>query len=246
MAQRCGHLIGVHSLKRLAVDRIVDCFDYGGSKEISFCEPCTKGKHHKSHFPVGGSTRAKESLDLVHTDVCGKLNTKSLGGAEYFLTFIDDRTRYVWVYFLKTKDEVFKRFQEWKAMVEKLSGRKLKVLWLDNGGEYTSERFTDYLRSCRRSYSQAHNSQTPEQNGVAKWLNRTLIEMTRSMLTGSNLSQKFSAETLSTTAYLCNRSPTKAVVGMTPFEAFHGNKPNVKNLRAFGCVSFAHNNYCQE
>ncbi len=56
---------------------MVDGFDYGGSKEISFCEPCTKGKHHKSPFR---GTRAKEPLDLVHTDVCGKLNTKSLGG----------------------------------------------------------------------------------------------------------------------------------------------------------------------
>ena len=68
----------------------------------------------------------------------------------------------------------------------------------------------------------------------AERLNRTLIEMTRSM------KQKFWAETLSTAAYLRNRSPTKAVKGMTPFEAFHGKKPNVKNLRAFGCVSFAH------
>ena len=71
---------------------MVDGFDYGGSKEISFCEPCTKGKHHKSPFR---GTRAKEPLDLVHTDVCGKLNTKSLGGAEYFLTFIDDRTGFI-------------------------------------------------------------------------------------------------------------------------------------------------------
>ncbi len=134
---------------------MVDGFDYGGSKEISFCEPCTKGKHHKSPFPVGGGTRAKESLDLVHT---GKLNTKSLGGAEYFLTIIDDRTRYVWVYFLKTKDEVFKRYQDWKAMVEKSSGRS------DNGGEYT-ERFTEYLRSEGVTHERTV-PRTPKQNGV--------------------------------------------------------------------------------
>ncbi len=144
---------------------------------------------------VGGGTRAKEPLDLVHTDVCGKLNTKSLGGAEYFLTFIDDRIRYVWVYFLKTKDEVFKRFQDWKAMVEKSSGRELKVLRSDNGGEYTSERFTEYLRSEGVTHERTV-PRTPEQNGVAERLNRTLIEMTRSMLTGSNLPQKFWAETL--------------------------------------------------
>ena len=117
-------------------------------------------------------------------------------------------------------------------MVEKSSGRELKVLRSDNGGEYTSERFTEYLRSEGVTHERTV-PRTPEQNGVAKRLNRTLIEMTRSMLTGSNLPQKFWAETLSTAAYLRNRSPTKAVERMTPFEAFHGKKPNVKNLRAF-------------
>ncbi len=92
--------------------------------------------------------------------------------------FINDRTRYVWVYFLKTKDEVFKRFQDWKA---KSSGRELKVLRSDNGGEYTSERFTEYLRSEGVTHERTV-PRTPEQNGVAERLNRTLIEMTRSML----------------------------------------------------------------
>lgn len=77
----------------------------------------------------------------MHSDVCGKINTKSLSGAEYFLTFIDDKTHYMWVYVLKRKSEVFEKFLEWKAQVETFSGRKLKVLRTDNGGEYTSTEF---------------------------------------------------------------------------------------------------------
>ena len=84
-------------------------------KEIDFCETCVKGKHHRSQFKSNGATRAKEPLGLVHSDVCGKIGTESLGGANYFLTFIDDMTHYVWVYALKTKDEVFKYFLEWKT-----------------------------------------------------------------------------------------------------------------------------------
>jgi len=78
---------------------------------------------------------------------CGKMNARSLGGAEYFLTFIDDKIHYVWVYVLKRKDQVLERFLEWKALVEKSSGQKLKVLRSDNGGEYTSTEFEDYLKS---------------------------------------------------------------------------------------------------
>ena len=66
--------------------------------------------------------RSTELLGIVHSDVCGKIKTKSLGGAEYFVTFIDDQSRYVWTYVLKHKSEVFKRFTEWKAMVERSSG----------------------------------------------------------------------------------------------------------------------------
>ena len=82
-----------------------------------------------------------EPLGLVHSDVCGKISIELLSGAEYFLTFIDGTTCYVGVYVLKRKDQVFERFLEWKALVEKSIGRKLKALRTDNGGEYTSTEF---------------------------------------------------------------------------------------------------------
>ena len=236
--RRYGHL-NARSLRQLSVDGLVDGFDSDISREIGFCESCTEGKHHRSPFPGGSGTRAEEPLNLVHTDVCGKLNTKSLGGAEYVLTFTDDATRYVWVYFLKRKSEVFSRFLEWKTMVERMSGRQLKALRSDNGGEYTSGQFVEYLKSEGIRH-ELTVPKTPQQNGVAERLNRTLIEMTRAMLSGSNLPQNLWAETLSTAVYLRNHSPTKAVKGMTPFEALHGKRPDVGQLRVFGCASYAH------
>ncbi len=181
--KRYGHL-GVQSLKKLAVDHLVNGFSYNYVKQISFCDTCTEGKHQRNPLPTGEASRAKEPLSLVHTDVCGKL-PRSLGGAEYFVTFIDDCTRFVWVYFLKNKSDVFDKFLNWKAMVEKLIGLKLKVLCSDNGGEYTSTQFSDYLKA----EGVVHEYTVPktlEQNGVAERRNRTLIEMTRSMLAGSN------------------------------------------------------------
>ena len=90
---RClGHL-GKQSLQKLAKDDLDVGFDYDASKEIHFCEPCAQGKHHRSYFPKDGVKRADEPLELIHSDVCGKINAKSLSGAEYFVTFIDDKTR---------------------------------------------------------------------------------------------------------------------------------------------------------
>ena len=140
---------------------------------------------------------------------------------------------------LKSKSEVFSKFREWKAMVERSTGRKLKVLQSDNGGEYTSGEFAQFLKSEGIRH-ELTVPKSPQQNGVAERLNRTLVEMTRSMLAGSGLPQKLWAETLSTAVYLRNRSPTKAVKKMTPFEAFQGKKPDVGHLRVFGCVCYAH------
>ena len=235
--RRYGHL-GEQSLTKLAKGGLINSFDYDPSMEIGFCETCIGGKHQRSPFSTS-STRCKEPLGLVHSDVCGKMSAVSLGGAEYFLTFIDDNTRYVWVYPLKHKDEVFDRFLKWKALVEKSSGRKLKVLRTDNGGEYTSTKFEEYLKAEGVSHERTV-PKTPEQNGVAERQNRTLVETTRSMLLDSKLPHKFWAEALSTAAYLRNRCPTKAIDGMTPYEAWTSVKPTVKHLRVFGCDAFAH------
>lgn len=98
----------------------------------------------------------------MHSDVCGKLQNKSL---EYFLTFIDDKTHYMWVYVLKRKHKVFQRFQEWKKMVKRESGRNLKVLRTDNGGEHTSNDFKEYLRNHGIKH-ETKIPKTPEQNAL--------------------------------------------------------------------------------
>ena len=85
-----GHL-GVKSLQKLARGNLVEEFDYNASNDISLCEPCLKGKHRRSQFPTCSEKKSKP-LELVYSDICGKLSSKSLGGAEYFITFIDDKT----------------------------------------------------------------------------------------------------------------------------------------------------------
>ena len=107
------------------------------------CDYCLLGKQHRVSFHIL-STRKSNVLDLVYSDVCDPIDVESLGGNKYFVTFIDDASRKVWVYFLKTKDQVFKHFKKFHAMVEREKGKPLKCLHTDNRGEYTSNEFKSY------------------------------------------------------------------------------------------------------
>ncbi|KAK3725314.1 hypothetical protein QZH41_002591 [Actinostola sp. cb2023] len=236
--QRYGHL-GTQNLKKLANESLVTGFDFDPKKGLDFCEACVQGKLHRCSFPTSGAKRATEPLGLAHSDLCGKITPKSAGGAEYFMTLTDDKTRYVWVYALKKKDEAFKKFQDWKALVEKSSGYTLKILRSDNGGEYVSTDFDIFLKS-EGVVHQTTVPKTPQQNGVAERLNRTLVESVRSMLVQAKLPQKFWVEALNTAVYLHNRSPTRSLEGLTPYEAWTGSKPDVSNLKCFGCTAYAH------
>ena len=207
--RRYGHL-GTKNLDQLAKNQLVEGFDYDATKKEIFCEPCVSGKQHRKPFPKTGGERADVLLGEVHSDVCGKIEEKSLSGAEYFVTFIDDKTRNTWVYVMKHKSETFQKFKEWKAMVEKSTGLKIKRLRTDNGGEYTSNEFEEYLKAEGIQHKTTI-PKTPEQNGVAERMNRTLVETVRAMLADSKLPKRFWAEALSTAVYLRNKSPTRAV-----------------------------------
>jgi transposase InsO family protein len=120
-------------------------------------------------------SRESSPLDLVHSDICGPMAHQFLGGASYFVTFIDDATRKVWAYLTRMKDCVFTIFKEWLAMLENQTDRKLKSLRSDNGGEYKSDAFVQFCRErgIRREFTAPYS---PEQNGVAEWMNRTIQE----------------------------------------------------------------------
>ena len=191
----------------------------------SNCVNCkqTRNLFSKSH------SKTTDVLQLVHTDVCGKFQTSSKGGATYFVTFIDDFSRFTWVYPLKSKDEVFKVFCDWKIMVENLTGKLLKRIRSDNGGEYKSNKFSAFTKH----HGIIHEftvRKTPEQNGMAERLNRTLVERIRCMLSDSSLPKSFWAEALNTATYLKNRSPC-CNVEKTPYETLYGKKPNVSKFR---------------
>lgn len=236
-AHRClGHL-GQDNIKRLIAKGMVTGIDEVGGR-IEFCESCTAGKQHVFPFP-SSNKRARRKLDLVHSDVCGPLPNSINGGYRYFITFIDDNTHHCWVYFLHHKSEAYRCFREWKAMVELETGLKLKVFRTDNGGEYTSDQFEDYLRNLGIIH-ETTVPHTPQQNGVAERFNRTIVERARCMMHDAKFTAGFWVFAVIIAVYLINRSPTSRLPNSTPHEAWSGVKPSLKELKPFGCPAYAH------
>ena len=141
---------------------------------LPVCKPCLEGKMIMSHFKAKGY-RAKEVLDLV------PMSTSARGGYEYFITFIDDYSRYGYIYLMRYKSEAFDKFKEFKIIVEIHQGRSVKSLRSDRGGEYLLGEFRQFLEDHRITSQLAAPGQ-PQQNGVVERKNRTLLEMVRSMM----------------------------------------------------------------
>nr|GEZ30886.1 ribonuclease H-like domain, reverse transcriptase, RNA-dependent DNA polymerase [Tanacetum cinerariifolium] len=141
---------------------------------------CLIGKHSRAPFPKKAKARSTSHLDLVYGDLCGAITPPTPSGKRYIFLLLDDYSRYMWVYFLNTKDQAFDTFKEFKKSIENELRTTLKILRTDQGGEFTSNEFTQY---CKKNgiAQQVTAPYSPQQNGVVERRNRTIISMTRSL-----------------------------------------------------------------
>jgi len=156
---------------------------------LKVCEACQLGKQVRHPFLAQTTHVSSKPLEMIHSYVW-TTKTKSIGRCKYYVNFIDDHTKKVWVSFMKHKGEVFQHFLNFKAMVEKEKGVNIKCLRSDGGGEYFSNEFSKYLKEHRiqRKYSCSYS---PKQNGVDERKNRHIAEITRAMLNEKNLPNYF-------------------------------------------------------
>lgn len=205
------------------------------------CVGCSCGKMTVNPFSrqSGSTVKTQGLLDIVHSDVMGPMKPLSKGGARYVVTFVDDYSRFVHIYLMKAKSEVFSRFQEYKQLVETQTGCKIRCLRSDNGGEYVNKRFEE-LFVAYGIVHQTSTPHTPQQNGLAERMNRTLVEMARSMVYHRGLDRGWWGEAVCTAAYIVNRVPNTARPQSTPLEVFTGVKPDLSHLRVFGAKGFVH------
>jgi len=133
-----------------------------------------------------GVIRAGGILELVHSDMFGPVTIPSLGKSVYYVSFIDEFSRNTWIYFLNNKYEVVEKFKEFKYLVENQTKNKIKVLRMDNGGEFYRNEFKEFYKKCGIEI-QKTTSYTPQRNGVTKRMNVIMMERVRSMLSGVGL-----------------------------------------------------------
>ncbi|CAI5457455.1 unnamed protein product [Closterium sp. Yama58-4] len=207
---RFGHL-HYDAIQAMATKEIVNGLEFVRSGgDDEKCVGCLEGKMGRKPFPPSTKPNATEPLKLVHTDLCGPITPASKGGVRYVLTLLDDATRMCWIRLLKNKDATSTTIKLWVADVETASGFKFS---------------TPY---------------TPQQNGAAERLNRTLMESARSLLSHAHAEKHWWGEAVTLATWIRNRCVTKALPNKTPLEAWSGTKPDVTDLRTFGCTCYYH------
>ncbi|RVW36529.1 Retrovirus-related Pol polyprotein from transposon TNT 1-94 [Vitis vinifera] len=221
------------------------CLSYRKPSDAERCIYVGDGKQTKTKKL--GVNRATDVLELIHTDICGPYPTASWNGQQYFITFIDDYSRYGYLFLIHEKSQSLDVFKTFKAEVELQLNKRIKSVRSDRGGEYygrydgSGEQhpgpFAKYLEECG-IVPQYTMPGSPNMNGVAERRNRTLKDMVRSMISHSTLPEKLWGEALKTAAYILNRVPTKAAA-KTPYELWTGRKPSLKHFHIWGCPAEA-------
>lgn len=204
--------------------------------EASICESCLLGKFHKLPFPKS-SSRCQKPFELVHSDVWGPSPHLSIDGFRFFVLFVDDCTRFTWIFPMKNKSEVFHYFQYLYAFIHNQFSTTLKILRSDGGGEYMSTKFREFLNQ-RGIIHQVSCPYTPEQNGVSERKNRHVRETVVTLLQQASLPSIFWYHACATAAYLINRMPTQNLNMHSPFELLHHKLPPLDMMRVFGCACY--------
>nr|GFA90737.1 zinc finger, CCHC-type [Tanacetum cinerariifolium] len=170
------------------------------------CDACLLGKHSRTPFPNQAKFISKNPLDLVYGDLCGPISPATHSGKKLIFLLVDDCTRFMWAYFLTSKDQALSTFKGFRQQIEMEMRMKLRMLRTDRGVE-------------RR--------------------NRTVLSTTRSMMKAMKLPLTFWAKAVKHAIYILNRVPKRALIDKTQYEALYNRKPNLENLRIFGCTAYA-------
>lgn len=231
--RRLAH-VDPSAIKYMSKNDIVTGIDLTNSGfTFNTCDGCIMGKGHRTPIPRRSKSSTTRLLELIHSDVNSPMEVASIGGSRYFVSFVDDYSKWTVVYSMKAKSQTFEIFKKFHTYAEKHTGakvksismgqnssdiaEKIKKLRTDNGGEYISTEFKQYLEKHGIQH-QLTIQYTPQQNGVSERMNRTLMNLVRSMLHAADLNKGFWAEALGTAAYIRNRVTSRSLPsGVTPY-----------------------------
>lgn len=238
--KRMAH-IAPSSIREMLVKGMIEGIKLDPTQEtMGQCESCEYAKATRK--PIGDSRDPKrhENLgDEVHSDLWGPSPTQTQGGKSYYCSFTDDHTRYTSLYLQSAKSDTFGSYTTYEAWLKTQHGANIKRLRSDRGGEYLSDEFSQHLRA-KGTERKLTTHDTPQHNGVAERLNRTLIERVRAVLHASGLPKFLWGEAIMHAVYVKNRTATRTLDGKTPYEMLYGKKPNLADLPVWGTRVWVH------
>ncbi|GKC52679.1 putative ribonuclease H-like domain-containing protein [Tanacetum coccineum] len=230
--RRIGH-INFKIMNKLVKENLVKGLSLKIFENDHSCVACQKGKQHKASYKTKLVNSISKPLHMLHMDLFGPTNVKSLMKKSYCLVVTDDFSRFSSVFFLAIKDDTSGILKTFITGIENQPDHKVKVIKCDNGTEFKNSIMNPFceIKGIKREFSVAR---TPQQNGVAKRKNRTLIEAARTMLVDSKLPTTFWAEVVNTACYVLNRVLVIKPHNKTPYELIHGRPPLIDFMKPFG------------
>ncbi|GJT51383.1 putative ribonuclease H-like domain-containing protein [Tanacetum coccineum] len=231
--RRLGHINFKH-LNKLVKRNLVRGLPSKVFRNDHTCVACQKGKQHKASCKAKLERTITVPLHTLHMDLFGHTSVKSINHASYCLVITDDCIIFSWVFFLAAKDETSGILKNFIRQIENQLNHRVKIIRSDNGTEFKNRDMLEFYgnKGIKQEYN---NARTPQQNRVAKRMNRTLIEAARTMLADSLLPTTFWAEVVNTACYIFNRVRVTKPQNTTPYELLFGHKPMISYIRPFGC-----------
>jgi hypothetical protein len=198
------------------------------------CSICPLAKQHCLSFPHSTST-STQPFDLIHCDIWGPFSTKSLTGSSYFLTIVDDHTRFTWIHLLENKSQTKTHIQAFFNLVETQFNAKINTLRSDNGAEFNMNHFY----ATKGVIHQLSCIETPQQNSTVERQHQHILNVARSLLFQSHLPLQFLGDCILTAVHLINQILIPILQNTSPYEVLFKSSPSYSHLRVFGCLSYA-------
>jgi hypothetical protein len=237
--RKLGH-VGHEYIRQLLKRGLVTGVELDENSKPTFCESCEWGKKHRK--PIQKEREGPKASTVgeeIHSDLWGRAPVKTINGKEYSANFTDGHSSHTRVYLMRTKDETLQQYEAYEAWLKTQFGVSIKVFHSDRGGEFMSNAFSKHLQKAG-TVRRLTVHDTPEYNGLAERLNRTLIEKVRAILHDTGLPKFLWGEALQYVVYVKNRTWTKASPNATPHEILTGKKPDLSNIHPWGTRVWVH------